>query len=95
MLQLFSGKADADALDLAACLGADARRVCQNERQRGCAVRAADAVGEASASLFAGETLDVCYALLDEALGALYELSGEDASEEVIDAVFREFCVGK
>lgn len=66
-----------------------------NERQRGCAVRAADAVGEASASLFAGETLDVCYALLDEALGALYELSGEDASEEVIDAVFREFCVGK
>ena len=42
-----------------------------------------------------GLTLDVCYALLDEALGALYDLSGENASEEVINAVFDRFCVGK
>lgn len=66
-----------------------------NERQRGCAVRTRDALEEAASSLEAGYTLDVCYALLDEALSALYELSGENASEEVIDAVFRDFCVGK
>ena len=66
-----------------------------NERQRSCAVRAYDALKEAADSLEKGYTLDVCYALLDEALSVLYELSGENASEEVIDAVFRDFCVGK
>ena len=66
-----------------------------NERQRNCAVRAFDALNEAAGALDRGYTLDVCYALLDEALSVLYELSGENASEEVIDAVFRDFCVGK
>jgi tRNA modification GTPase len=66
-----------------------------NERQRSCAVRAYDALSEAAGALQKGYTLDVCYALLDEALSVLYELSGENASEEVIDAVFRDFCVGK
>ena len=66
-----------------------------NERQRACAADAADAVGEALRALRAGLTLDVCYALLDEALQALYRLSGENAAEQVIDAVFSEFCVGK
>ena len=66
-----------------------------NERQRSCAVRAYDALNEAAGALQKGYTLDVCYALLDEALSVLYELSGENASEEVIDAVFRDFCVGK
>ena len=58
-------------------------------------MRANDALREAADSLEKGYTLDVCYALLDEALSVLYELSGENASEEVIDAVFRDFCVGK
>ena len=66
-----------------------------NERQRSCAVRAYDALSEAAGALQKGYPLDVCYALLDEALSVLYELSGENASEEVIDAVFRDFCVGK
>ena len=66
-----------------------------NERQRQCAVRAKAAVDEALNSLKNQITLDVCYALLDEALACLYELSGENASEEVINAVFENFCVGK
>ena len=66
-----------------------------NERQRGCAQRAGQAVKDALESVKAGLTLDVCYALLDEALAALYDLSGENASEEVINAVFDRFCVGK
>ena len=66
-----------------------------NERQRQCAVHAKAAVDEALNSLKMQITLDVCYALLDEALACLYELSGENASEEVINAVFENFCVGK
>ena len=66
-----------------------------NERQRACALRALQAVEEATQSLEDSWTLDVCYALLDEALMALYELTGENASEEVIDGVFENFCVGK
>ena len=66
-----------------------------NERQRGCAQRARQAVKDALEGVEMGLTLDVCYALLDEALGALYDLSGENASEEVINAVFDRFCVGK
>ena len=66
-----------------------------NERQRGCAQRARQAVRDALEGVEMGLTLDVCYALLDEALGALYDLSGENASEEVINAVFDRFCVGK
>ena len=66
-----------------------------NERQRACAQRAGQAVKDALESVEAGLTLDVCYALLDEALAALYDLSGENASEEVINAVFDRFCVGK
>ncbi|MDO5139704.1 MAG: tRNA uridine-5-carboxymethylaminomethyl(34) synthesis GTPase MnmE, partial [Oscillospiraceae bacterium] len=66
-----------------------------NERQRGCAQRARQAVKDALEGVEIGLTLDVCYALLDEALAALYDLSGENASEEVINAVFDRFCVGK
>ena len=66
-----------------------------NERQRGCAQRARQAVKDVLEGVEMGLTLDVCYALLDEALGALYDLSGENASEEVINAVFDRFCVGK
>ncbi len=66
-----------------------------NERQRSCASDAEDAVSSALKALEDGMTLDVCYALLDEALDALYRLSGVNASEQVIDAVFRDFCVGK
>ena len=66
-----------------------------NERQRSCAARAENAVRSASESLEDGMTLDVCYALLDEALTALYDLSGENANEEVINSVFENFCVGK
>ena len=82
--------------EMAGVSGFDADQpLLANERQRACAVRANDALSEAADSLEKGYTLDVCYALLDEALSVLFELSGENASEEVIDAVFRDFCVGK
>ncbi len=89
-------KLEAAVAEMAGVASFDADQpLLANERQRSCAVRANDALREAADSLEKGYTLDVCYALLDEALSVLYELSGENASEEVIDAVFRDFCVGK
>lgn len=66
-----------------------------NERQRGCAARAAEAVKEALDAVRAGVTPDAVGVMLEEALGAVLELSGRKADEEVIDRVFSRFCVGK
>ncbi len=66
-----------------------------NERQRSCAVRAADCVAEANAVLQSGFTLDAVGVLIDDALNALMELTGERASNEVAEEIFRTFCVGK
>jgi len=66
-----------------------------NERQRGCAVRAANAVSSALDAVKAGITPDAVGVTLQQALDAVYELSGKSASDEVIDEVFKRFCVGK
>ena len=59
------------------------------------AKRAMAAIGRAVESIDAGMELDLCEIDLREALDALSEITGEDASEEVIDRVFKRFCVGK
>ena len=40
-------------------------------------------------------TLDAVGICIEAALDALYELTGEKASEAVIEQVFSRFCVGK
>ena len=57
--------------------------------------RALEALGHAVQSIDAGFALDLAEIDLKEALQALSEITGEDASEEVIDRVFKNFCVGK
>ena len=47
------------------------------------------------AAIDARLALDVCAIDLKEALGALCEITGENATEAVIDRVFANFCVGK
>lgn len=66
-----------------------------NERQRDCAVRAAASVHEAINALDSGITVDAVGVLIDEALAALLELTGERVTEEVANEVFSKFCVGK
>ena len=66
-----------------------------NERQRLCAEQARDAVNEALSALESGMTLDAVSVMCETALDRLYELSGEQVSETVVDQVFRRFCVGK
>ena len=53
------------------------------------------AIERAVASIDASLALDLCEIDLREALSLLSEITGEDASEEVIDRVFARFCVGK
>lgn len=66
-----------------------------NERQRGCAVRAEKAVSSAINDLNTGMTVDAVGVMIDDAIAALMELTGERVTTEVANEVFRHFCVGK
>jgi len=65
------------------------------ERHLRLARRALSSLRHAVESIDAGFELDLTEIDLKEALEALSEITGEDASEEVIDRVFKNFCVGK
>jgi tRNA modification GTPase len=65
------------------------------ERQLAAATRARDAVQGALDAAQTGFGLDAVSVCVDDALEALYALTGENASEAVINEVFERFCVGK
>lgn len=66
-----------------------------NERQRGCAKRAVEAVNEAKKAMQEKYTYDAVNVCIDDAVAALLELTGERVSEAVVSEVFARFCVGK
>ena len=66
-----------------------------NQRQLDCVLKAARSLDEAMSALGWGETLDAVSVVIEEALDALMELTGQRASQEIIDRVFENFCVGK
>ena len=66
-----------------------------NERQRICCQKASDALKDALEALNIGLTPDAIGVCIDDAIAALLELSGQKASEAVVDEVFKQFCVGK
>ena len=65
------------------------------QRQLSAALRAREAVAGAREAMEAGFGLDAVSVCVDDALDALCELTGENASEAVIEQVFERFCVGK
>lgn len=65
------------------------------DRQQEAASRAKGALEEASTALCQGMTLDAVTVCVEDALRALLELTGKQVSEEVVERVFEEFCVGK
>ncbi len=69
--------------------------VLGSERQRDCASRAFAAIREAKAALMSGETIDAVGVCVDDALSALFELTGKRVTNVVADEVFKKFCVGK
>lgn len=66
-----------------------------NERQRSLVNKTTNCVQEAIEALNIGLTLDAITVLIEEAIGFLCELTGESVTDEVIDKVFHQFCVGK
>ncbi len=69
--------------------------ILANERQRLCAQKAKDCFEEALDALKSGATFDAVTILIDDGENYLLELTGEKASEAVVDEVFSRFCVGK
>ena len=66
-----------------------------NERQRHCAVKALEALNEAVLSVDTGFTLDATTVSIEDAIQHILEITGERASEVVVQNVFKNFCVGK
>ena len=71
-----------------------AAQLCR-ARQLAAATRARDALDEALRAVSGGFGLDAVAVCLTDALQALCDLTGEDATDATIDEVFETFCVGK
>ena len=69
--------------------------ILSNERQRANVYNARNAVKEALAAMEMGLTFDAVTVTLEDAISELLEMTGEKTSDEVIDKVFHNFCVGK
>ena len=65
------------------------------ERQRSAAEEALNSVKSAIEAMNMGFSLDAVTIDLENALTKLYELIGKNVSEEIVDKVFHNFCVGK
>ena len=66
-----------------------------NERQKRCAESALEKLRAALTAAEQGETLDAVTVMTDAAVSELMELTGERATEAIVDEVFSKFCVGK
>lgn len=69
--------------------------ILSNERQRSNVSNALKSVKEAKNALSAGLTYDAVTVSLEDAISELLEMTGEKTSDEVLDRVFHNFCVGK
>lgn len=69
--------------------------ILSNERQRLTVSNALSSIKEAKDALSLGMTFDAVTVSLEDAISQLLELTGEKASDEIIDRVFHNFCVGK
>lgn len=66
-----------------------------NERQKDCCKKALDALKDADNALMLGMTMDAVTVCLDSAIENLMILTGEKATELVVNEIFAQFCVGK
>jgi len=78
-----------DALDI----GKDA--VIWDVRQHAALTRAAMYLREAGEALAYGDALDAICTVCESALAALNETDGRGVTEEIVDEIFKRFCVGK
>ena len=66
-----------------------------NERQFAAVREAYRAICDSYDAFLMGQSLDIIGVCIDDALYAIYQLTGENVSEEVVAEVFSKFCVGK
>ncbi len=66
-----------------------------NNRQCDCCKKALDALKDAENALMLGMTMDAVTVCLDSAIENLMVLTGEKATELVVNEIFAQFCVGK
>ena len=66
-----------------------------NERQLECCKNALKELKEAEEALTLGLTMDAITVCLDSAVESLLVLTGEKATESVVNEIFAHFCVGK
>lgn len=65
------------------------------ERQRDCVKKALGSVSDALDALLSGMTADAVNVCIDCAVEELSVLTGEKATETIVNEVFKNFCVGK
>ena len=68
--------------------------VITNERHKDALTRAKQALDQAASNISA-DTLDLISIDIKEAYNAIGEITGNTTSEEIIDAIFKKFCLGK
>lgn len=71
------------------------QEILAGERQRACCENALNYVSDALFALSSGLTVDAVNVDIDCAVSELLTLTGKRAGEEIVNEVFRRFCVGK
>ena len=74
---------------------AEMLEVMINARHADALRRAREALERATAALTEGLTLELAASDLRVAVNAVGEIVGETATEDLLDRIFREFCIGK
>ncbi len=74
---------------------AGAEPVVSDPRHRDLLQRAADALRAAQETLGAEGVLELVAVDVEEAVQALGEITGETAGEDLLETIFRSFCIGK
>jgi len=69
--------------------------VIVSERQKSLLVECIDILNDAVVSLDRNEGIDIASSLLSQSLLSLDELTGRRATEDLLDSIFSNFCVGK
>ena len=69
--------------------------VLSTERQRKNTLEAVTAINEAIDGILMGMTMDAINVCVDTAVSSLLQMTGEKATDAVVNEVFSQFCVGK